>query len=164
MLIDELSKNMQARKQTGLILPDFIMLDFSKAFDKVAHEKLLQIPHTYDIRGETLKWIKDFLYTCIRKQSVVTNGANPSTIPVSSGVKQGSVLGPILFLAYINDLPEQVRSRVRLFADDTAMYLCIGSLSEPNILQEDLRKLEQWEEDLDMNFNCDLTSPSGVRM
>ena len=146
MLIDELSKNMESKKQTDLIL-----LDFSKAFDKVAHEKLLQKLHAYGIRGDTLKWIKDFLDN--RKQSVVTNGISSSPIPVSSGVPQGSVLGPILFLAYINDLPEQVRSRVRLFADDTAMYLCISSLSEANILQEDLLKLEKWEEDWDMNFN-----------
>ena len=117
----------------------------------MAHEKLLQKLHAYGIRGDTLKWIKDFLDN--RQQSVVTNGINSGTIPVPSGVPQGSVLGPILFLAYINDLPEQVRSRVRLFADDTAMYLCISSLSEANILQEDLRKLEQWEEDWDMNFN-----------
>ena len=96
-------------------------------------------------------YIKDFLDK--RKQSVVTNGTNSSTIPVSSGIPHGSVLGPILFLAYINDLPEQVRSRVRLSADDTAMYLCISTLSEINILQEDLRKQEQWEEDWDMNFN-----------
>ena len=114
MLIDELSKNMQSRKQTDLVL-----LDFSKAFDKVAHEKLLQKLHAYGIRGDTLKWIKDFLDN--RQQSVVTNSINSGTIPVPSGVPQGSVLGLILFLAYINDLPEQVRSRVRLFADDTAM-------------------------------------------
>ena len=56
-----------------------------------------------------------------RKQSEVTNGTNSSSIPVSSGVPQGSVLGTIFFLAHINDLPEKVRSRVRLFADDTAM-------------------------------------------
>ena len=67
MLIDELSKNMQSRKQTDLVL-----LDFSKAFDKVAHEKLLQKLHAYGIRGDTLKWVKDFLDN--RQQSVVTNG------------------------------------------------------------------------------------------
>ena len=70
-----------------------------------------------------------------------------------SGVPQSSVLGLILFLAYINDLPEQVRSRVRLFADDTAMYLAISSLSDANILQDKLSKLEQWEKSWDMNFN-----------
>ena len=95
-------------------------------------EKLLLKLHHYGIRGDTLKWIKDFLDN--RKQAVVINGimdhkitsytslmeSTQKKIPVSSGVPQGSVLGPILFLAYINDLPEQVKSRVRLFADDTA--------------------------------------------
>ena len=107
MLIDELAKNMQIGKQTDLIL-----LDFSKAFDKVAHEKLLLKLHHYGIRGDTLKWIKDFLDN--RKQAVVINGINSEKIQISSGVPQGSVLGPILLLAYINDLPEQVKSRVRL--------------------------------------------------
>ena len=117
MLIDELAKNMQMGKPTDLIL-----LDFSKAFDKVAHEKLLLKLHHYGIRRDTLKWIKDFLDN--QKQAVVIIGINSGKIPVSSGVPHGSVLGPIaiLFLAYINDLPEQVKSRVRLFADDTALY------------------------------------------
>ena len=120
MLIDELAKNMQMGKQTDLIL-----LDFSKAFDKGAHEKLLLKLHHYGIRGDTLKCIKDFLDN--RKQAIVINGINSEKIPFSSGVPQGSVLGPILrFLAYINDLPEQVKSRVRLFADDTALYLAIS--------------------------------------
>ena len=76
---------------------------------------------------------------------------------MSSDVPQGSVLGPFLFLAYTNDLPEHVRSRVRLFANDTAMYLAMylatSSLSDTNILQDDLSKLEQWEKSWDMNFN-----------
>ena len=75
------------------------------------------------------------------------NGINSDSIPVSSGVPQGSVLGPIFFLAYINDLPDQVKSCVRLFADDTvtAVYLAITSLSESEILQQDLTNLEHWE-------------------
>ena len=126
MLVDELAKNMQMGKQTDLIL-----LDFSKAFDKVAHEKLILKLHQYGIRGDTLNWIKDFLDN--RKQTVVINGINSDEVPVSSGV-------PILFLAYINDLPEQVKSRVRLFADDTAMYLAISSTTEGQVLQTDLAK------------------------
>ena len=74
---------MQMGKQTDLIL-----LDFSKAFDKVSHEKLLLKPHHYGIRGDTLKWIKDFLDS--RKQAVVINGINSEKITVSSGVPQGS--------------------------------------------------------------------------
>ena len=82
---------------------DLILLDFSKAFNKVTHIKLLLKLHHYGIRGDTLKWIKDFLDN--RKQSVVINGTNSDKISVSSGVPQGSVLRHILFLAYINDMP-----------------------------------------------------------
>ena len=90
---------MQMGKQTH-----FILLDFSKAFDKVAHEKLLLKLHHYGIREDTLKWIKDFFDN--RKQTVVINGINSDDVPVSSGVPQYLVLGQILFLAYINYIPE----------------------------------------------------------
>ena len=146
MLVDELAKNMQLGKQTELIL-----LDFSKACDKVAHEKLLLKLHFYGIRGNALNWIKDFLDN--RNQSVLLNGSNSDSIPVSSGDPQGSVLGPILFLAYINDLPDQVRSRVRLFADETAMFLALDMQNKSEILQKDLESLEKWEKLRDMNFN-----------
>ena len=106
MLVDESAKNMQMEKQTDLIL-----LDFSKAFDKVAHEKLISKLHFYGIRGKTLSWVNDFLDSC--SQAVVLNGVKSNKTVVSSGGSQGSVLGPILFLAYINDLPDQVKSRVR---------------------------------------------------
>ena len=119
-----------------VIQTDLILLDFSKASDKVAHEKLPLKFHHYGIRGDTLKWIKGFLDN--RKQAVAINGMNSEKIPVSSGVPQGSVLGPILVLACINDLPEQVKSRVRLFADDTALYLAICSTTESHVLQADL--------------------------
>ena len=81
------------------------------------------------------------------------NGSNSDSIPVPSGVPQCSVLGPMLFLAYINDLPDQVKSRVRLFADDTAMYLDLNAQTDSEILQKDLEKLEIWEKFWDMSFN-----------
>ena len=146
MLVDEISKNMQMGKQTDLIL-----LDFSKVFDKVAHEKLISKLHFYGILGKTLSWVKDFLDS--RSQAVVLNGVKSDKIAVSSGVPQGSVLGPILFLAYINDLPDQVKSRVRLFADDTAIYLAISSEGESVTLQNDLQTLKIWEKRRDMRFN-----------
>ena len=146
MFFDELAKNMQMGKHTDLIL-----LDFRKSFDKVAHEKLLLKLHQYGIRGDTLKWIKDFLDN--RKQTVVINGINSDEVPVSSGVLQGSVLGPIPLLVYINDLPKQVKSRVKLFADDTAMYLAISSTTEGQILQTELACLEQWGKMWDMQYN-----------
>ena len=81
-----------------------------------------------------------------RSQAVALNGINLDKIAVSSGVPQGSVLGPILFLAYINDLIDQVKSRVRLFADDTAIYLAISSEGESITLQNDLHILKKWEQ------------------
>ena len=103
MLVDKISKNMQMGKQTDLIL-----LDFSNLFDKVAHEKLISKLHFYEIQGKTLSWVKDFFDSC--SQAVVLNGVKSDEIAVSSGVPQGSVHGPIFFLAYINDLPDQVKS------------------------------------------------------
>ena len=128
-----------------------ILLDFSKAFDKVSHEKQISKLHFYGIGGKTLNWIKDFLDS--RSQAVIVKGVKSDKIAVSSGVPQGSVIGPILFLIYINDLPDQVKSRVRLFADDTAIYLAISSEGESTTLQNDLHTLELWEKRWDMSFN-----------
>lgn len=147
MLVDDILQSVNMKSQVDLIL-----LDFSKAFDMVNHEKLLYKLHYYGIRGYTLKWIKNFLDN--RSQSVVINGYSSNTIPVSSGVPQGSVLGPLLFLIYINDLPNYVHSsKVRLFADDTALYISLSVASHSSLLQQDLHNLEQWEKSWDMKFN-----------
>ncbi|MCG8045233.1 MAG: hypothetical protein JAY66_06065 [Candidatus Thiodiazotropha taylori] len=146
MLIEELHQNLSEGKQT-----DVILLDFSKAFDKVSHEKLIHKLHGYGVRGNILSWIKAFLNG--RSQTVVLEGDCSEEVPVTSGVPQGSVLGPILFLVYINDLPEKVKSQVRLFADDTAAYLAITKPAESKQLQDDLNTLQEWELDWNMEFN-----------
>jgi len=137
-LVEDISRNLIKGQQTDLIL-----LDFSKAFDKVNHLKLLFKLHQHGIQGATLDWVKSFLIG--RRQSVLVNGETSEEVPVTSGVPQGSVLGPLLFLLYINDLPENLCSQVRLFADDTAIYLAVTNSSQQNTLQQDLNRLQQWE-------------------
>ena len=88
-----------------------------------------------------------------RTQAVVLEGESFSVIPVTPGVPQGSVLGPLLFLLYINDLPQNIQSQVRLFADDTAVYLTVNSHEAANTLQADRDTLQEWELIWGMEFN-----------
>ena len=118
----------------------------------VSHEKFLYKLLNYGVRGKCLAWVRAFLGG--RKQTVVLEGETSNSIPVTSGVPQGSVLGPILFLVYINDLPESITSQVRLFADDTAIYLTINDRQTDNTtLQKDLDTLQDWSKQWDMSFN-----------
>ena len=130
-------------------------MDFSKALNKVNYMYIL-LTHKldmiiYGIRGKTNQWIKNFLLN--QSQSVVVEGRASSNIPVDSGVPQGSVLGPSLFLFYINDLPEGITSNVRLFADDTIMYITVSNNNDATTLQHDLDKLANWESKWHMEFH-----------
>jgi hypothetical protein len=104
-------------------------MDFSKAFDKVSHSLIIHRLKHNGITGKINEWIKNFLSD--RTQSVVVEGETSTSIPVESGVPQGSVLEPSLFLFYINDMPDGIQSTVRLFAYDTIAYVTI-SCSKPS--------------------------------
>ena len=105
-----------------------VFLDISKAFDKVWHEGLLLKLSLNGISRSLLKLLRDFLYC--RKQQVVLNGQNSSWENVNAGVLQGSILGPLLFLIYINDLSNGEASNCKLFADDTSLFHLLTTSNE----------------------------------
>ena len=118
----------RSHKQT-----DVLVMDFAKAFDKVPHKRLLYKLDFYGIRGFTHKWIDSWLSVC--SQKVLLDGRASDPVPVLAGVPQGSVLGWVLYLSFINELPDNIRSSVRLF------------------VQDDLNSLAKWERDWQMKFN-----------
>ena len=146
LTVDDLAKSLNSQGQL-----DLIIMDFSKAFDTVPHQRLLHKLHNMGIRGQLHSWINYFLTK--RQQCVVLDGCRSSSAPVESGVPQGTVLGPLLFLVYINDLPTALKSNIRLFADDCILYRQIKTDRDAIILQEDINKLCQWEKDWQMGFN-----------
>ena len=122
---------------------DVIALDLSKAFDRVPHKRLLYKLNHYRIRGPILQWIQSFLEN--RSQQVILEGQESSPVKVTSGVPQGTVLAPLLFLSCINDLPDLVKSKVRLYADDILLYNTINSYADCLILQQDLRLVAEMD-------------------
>lgn len=131
---------------------DAIYLDFQKAFDTVPHKRLLNKMHSYGIRGNVLSWIESFLSD--RTQKVRIFNTISSEANVISGIPQGSVLGPILFLVFINDLPEVVKSSVKLFADDTKIYSAIESSEDCAKIQSDIDSLSAWSDKWLLKFNA----------
>ena len=148
-LTDDIAHTLDRRKQA-----DLLILDFSKAFDKVPHRTLAHKLDWYGVRNKSLAWITAFLKD--RTQRVLLDGETSKPRPVTSGVPQGTVLGPVLFLAYINDLHESItNSNVRLFADDCVLYRDITDRNDTNLLQQDLDALGRWEAKWLMEFNVD---------
>lgn len=132
---------------------DCIYLDFAKAFDRVSHVKLISKLSSIGIQGNILKWITNFLSN--RKQRVMVNGVCSEWSNVTSGIPQGSVLGPIMFTIFINDLPISLNSSVKIFADDTKIY---NSIENRDVLQDDLDKLISWSNTWLLPFNVDKCS------
>ena len=121
---------------------DTFILDFEKAFDTPPHELLKSKLFGCGIGGKTLKWIDSFL--CNRQQPVVVKGAKSDSVPVLSGVSQGTVLGPLLFSLYINDISTDIDSEIKLFADDCVCYREIKDTEDTLKLQKDIDQLGCW--------------------
>ena len=132
---------------------DIVYLDFQKAFDKVPHQRLLAKLKSHGIGGSVLLWIRNWLKD--RKQRVGLNGQFSQWRKVNSGVPQGSVLGPLLFDIFINDLESGITSEVIKFADDTKLFKVVKTQEDCGKLQEDLDKLEDWASKWQMKFNVD---------
>ena len=130
-------------------------LDISKAFDKVWHEGLLYKLESIGISGNLILF-RSFLNN--RYQRVVINVQHANWAPILAGVPQGSILGPLLFLIYINDLPHNLNSAVKLFADDTSSFSTVHNpTSSAKILNDDLSKISEWAYRWKMLFNPDIT-------
>ena len=128
---------------------DVVYLDFRKAFDSVPHMRLLAKLKGYGIVGHVLDWIRAFLSG--RTQKVRVGEETSGVAPVLSGIPQGSILGPVLFTLFINDLPKCVESVCKIFADDTKMY---NAASNHDILQHDIDNLVHWSNLWDLHFNA----------
>jgi len=118
-----------------------VYLDYSKAFDSVPHQRLLSKLEAYGIRHNLLSWLRNFLLN--RLQRVAINGCLSDWVNVQSGVPQGSVPGPLLFILYVNDILDLIESKARLFADDTKIYSVIRNFDDSLRLQLDLNQLMQ---------------------
>ena len=132
---------------------DAIYLDFTKAFDSVPHLRLLEKLKSYGVGDCVLNWIRDFLIG--RRQRVNINGQFSEWADVTSGVPQGSVLGPVLFVVYINDLPDILESLCQLYADDTKVFSKVDCIERKNQIQRDLDNLVSWADKWQLQFNSD---------
>ena len=144
--IEDLSRSLNNRNQT-----DLLILDFAKAFDTVPHKRLLLKLDYYGIRGNSLTWMRSWLTH--RTQQVLLEGAHSRRCVVRSGVPQGTVLGPLCFLLYVNDIGNDISSNLKLFADDTLLYGLIHNDQDAIELQRDLDKLTKWAQIWQMGFN-----------
>ena len=132
---------------------DVIYLDIKKAFDSVPHLRLSSKLEAYNITGQIKDWISEFLHD--RRQRVVINSAKSNWSKVKSGVPQGSVLAPILFALYINDLPENLKSKAKIYADDTKIYSTVTTPAQRNNIQADMKTLMKWSSEWQLEFNSE---------
>ena len=140
-----------------------VFCDISKAFDRVWHDGLIYKLKRVGINGILLDWFKNYLTD--RKQRVTINGQSSSWGKICAGVPQGSVLGPLLFIVYINDIVENIGSNIKLFADDTAIYIDVEKTEEGEImLNRDLDTLDKWSKQWLVSFNIKKTKAMNISL
>ena len=132
---------------------DIIYLDFKKAFDAVPHQRLIEKIKSFGITGNLLEWLKCFLTG--RKQRVIIGDERSGWTEVRSGIPQGSVLGPILFVIFINDIPRALQNASKIFADDTKAYKAVRNIEEHDNLQNDVNSAFNWSQKWQMQYNTD---------
>ena len=131
---------------------DAIYLDLRKAFDTVPHKSLIwKLEHRGGLKGTILKWMKDYLQG--REMSTVIRDSKSSWCVVASGVPQGSVLAPIMFQIYINDMTEGLNSYINLFADDAKLMKIIKNQGDCEELQRDIDQIYEWSKQRKLEFN-----------
>ena len=145
-LTENISYVLDHEKQINIIL-----LNFAKAFDTVPHQRLLTKLQHYGIRDNTCNWIKAWLSN--HTQQVLLDGITSNSISVTSGVPQGTVLGPLMFLLYINDIISNINSPLRKFADDCLLYRIINTSEDIIILQKYLDQIASWVSTWQLRLN-----------
>ena len=140
--------------RTQTLILYYMYLDYSKAFDKVDHKLLIRKLHCYSFDPKIIRWINSFLSD--RKQAVVVDGHSSFLAPIISGVPQGTVLRPILFLIFINDIEHCItNSIIRCFADDTSVSIPVFREQDVAKLQNDLYSVINWSESDNMSLHKD---------
>ena len=129
-----------------------VFLDVAKAFDKVYHRGLLHKLHSLGIDGNLLNWFESYLHG--RYQRVVINGRNSEWKPITAGVPQGSILGPLLFLIFVNDIVDDLECDPFLFADDTSLFQCLENDMSVTAINRDLLAISSWAAQWRVTFNA----------
>ena len=147
--VEDLSRRIDRRQTTELLI-----LDFSKAFDTVPHRRLLHKLQHYGVTGRTNEWIQSWLCQC--QQRVVLDRSTSSNWEALSGVPQGTVLGPLMLLLFVNGIGNNVspQTSIKLFADDCLLYRTINCASDEERLQQDLNTMVEWSNTWLMRFHA----------
>ena len=134
-----------------------VFCDQSKAFGRFWHQGLLYKLKCIGVTGDLLRWFQSYLHNRSREQRMIIQGSSSQWGKIPAGAPQGAVLGPLTFLIYINDITENITSNIKLFADDTSLYVTINedAATATSQLNDDLSQICKWADSWLVKFNAD---------